>query len=311
MVDAVVVTSNSRELVLRCLEHLRHADVARVVVVDNASGDGTVEAIEAGFPEVETVRFDRHSGLSSAFNAGAARTAAPLILFLNDDIFATEGAVARLAAELDARPDAASAGGRLVDADEVGATQDRYRPRRFPTFLGFFMGLSGLDRLWKTNPWSASHLRDKLNDEDTVEVDQPAGACLLVRREAFEAIGGWDETFSFWYEDVDISRRLSAHGKALYVPSAAFQHVGGGTVLRWDRAQIVARTHWGILRYAEKHFSRLRRIGLALLLAALALPWIVVGTLLPRRYGDVARVQRRALRSAMALARGRPVPRLA
>jgi N-acetylglucosaminyl-diphospho-decaprenol L-rhamnosyltransferase len=311
MVDAVVVTSNSRELVLRCLEHLTDPAIEHVVVVDNASSDGTVEAIKAQFPEVEAVRFDRHSGLSSAFNAGAERTSAPLILFLNDDIFATEGAVARLVAELEARPDAASAGGRLVDADEAGATQDRYRPRSFPTLLTFFMGLTGADRLWKENPWSAGHLRDKLNDRDTVEVDQPAGAVLLVRREAFEAIGGWDETFSFWYEDVDISRRLAARGKALYVPSAAFQHLGGGTVLRWDRAQIAARTHWGILRYAEKHFSRLRRIGLAMLIAALALPWIALGAVLPRRYGDVAQVQRRALRSAIALARGKPVPRLA
>jgi N-acetylglucosaminyl-diphospho-decaprenol L-rhamnosyltransferase len=311
MVDAVVVTSNSRDLVLKCLGHLRDPAIGRIVVVDNASSDGTLAAVEAEFPQVERVRFDRHSGLSTAFNAGAARTSAPLLLFLNDDIFATDGAVSRMAGELEARADAASAGGRLVDADEAGATQDRYRPQRFPSLLTFVMALTGADRLWKRNPWSGSQLRHRLNDRDTVEVDQPAGACLLVRRDAFEAIGGWDERFSFWYEDVDISRRLAAHGKALYVPSAPFQHVGGGTVLRWDRAQIVARTHWGILRYAEKHFSAGARIGLAILIAALALPWIVLGRVSPGRHGDVGRVQGRALRSALALARGKPLSPLA
>jgi N-acetylglucosaminyl-diphospho-decaprenol L-rhamnosyltransferase len=306
MVDAVVVTSNSRDVVLRCLAHLHDPEIGRVVVVDNASSDGTLEAIGSEFPEVETVRLDRHSGLSSAFNAGATRTSAPMILFLNDDIFATEGAVSRLVRAFEARPDAVSAGGRLVDPDEAGATQDRYRPRRFPTLLGFFMTLTGADRLWKRNPWSGDHLRDPLNDRDTVEVDQPAGACLLVRRTAFEAIGGWDERFWFWYEDVDISRRLAKHGKALYVPSAGFQHVGGGTVLRWDRAEITSRTHHGILRYAEKHFSRVSRIGLAILIGSLALPWIALRGFQP----DMARAQRRALGGAIALARGKPVPPL-
>jgi N-acetylglucosaminyl-diphospho-decaprenol L-rhamnosyltransferase len=311
MVDAVVVTSNSRDVVLKCLAHLGDPAVGRIVLVDNASEDGTLEAVRSQFPEVETVRFDEHSGLSSAFNAGAARTTAPLILFLNDDIFAADGAVSRLVGELEARPDAASAGGRLVNPDgsagNAGATQDQYRPRRFPTLLTFFMTLTGADRLWKHNPWSGGHLRNRLNDRDTAEVDQPAGAVLLVRREAFEAIEGWDEGFSFWYEDVDISRRLADHGKALYVPSAPFQHVGGGTVLRWDRSQIVSRTHRGILRYAEKHFSRLRQIGLAALLVALALPWIALKRVDP----DTARVQRRVITAALALARGRPVPPIA
>jgi N-acetylglucosaminyl-diphospho-decaprenol L-rhamnosyltransferase len=281
--------------------------LGRVVVVDNASSDGTQAAIESGFPDVETLRFETHTGLSAAFNAGAAKTSAPLVLFLNDDIFARKGAVSILVEALEARPDAVSAGGRLVDPDEVGATQDRYRPRRFPTFLTFFMTLSGADRLWKANPWSGDHLRRRLNDRDTVEVDQPAGACLLVRRDAFDAIGGWDERFWFWYEDVDISRRLAERGKALYVPSASFQHVGGGTVLRWERAQIVARTHQGILRYAEKHFSRPARIGLAALVGLLALPWIALTPIQP----EMGRVQRRALKGALALARGRPVPSLA
>jgi N-acetylglucosaminyl-diphospho-decaprenol L-rhamnosyltransferase len=307
MVDAVVVTSNSRDVVLRCLAHLRDPALERIVLVDNASSDGTVEAVRERFPEVDTVRFDRHSGLSTAFNRGAARTTAPILLFLNDDIFATDGAVSRLEQTLDAHPEAASAGGRLVNADETGATQDRYRPRRFPTLLTFFMTLTGAERLWARNPWSGSQLRNLLNDRDTVAVDQPAGAVLAVRREAFYSSGGWDEGFWFWYEDVDFSRRLAELGVALYVPSAPFQHLGGGTVLRWNRAEILARTHHGILRYASKHFSRTRQTGLGLLLIGLSLPAAIAFGPFDR---DVARVRFAIVKGGLALVRGRPVPAL-
>ena len=138
-------------------------------------------------------------------------------------------------------------------------------------------------------------------------MDQPAGACLIVRRAALEEIGGWDEGFWFWYEDVDISRRLAPHGPALYVPAAAFQHVGGGTVLRWSRAEILARTHHGILRYGQKHFSPLRRAGLALLLIGLSLPAMIVFAFTDR---ETAKVRWRIVKGALALLRGRPVPEL-
>jgi N-acetylglucosaminyl-diphospho-decaprenol L-rhamnosyltransferase len=304
-VDSVVVTSNNREVVLECLERLRDPAIGRTVVVDNASSDGTIEAIHEAFPDVETVRLDRHSGLSTAFNRGAARTEAPFLLFLNDDVFASEGAVSTLIGTLGARPDAASAGGRLVDADAAGATQDRYRPRRFPTLLTFLMTLANGDGVWPRNPWSGAHLRHPLNDRDVVEVDQPAGAALLVRRDAFEAIGGWDERFWFWYEDVDISRRLADSGPALYVPQAVFRHLGGGTVLRWSGVEIMLRVHHGILHYAQKHFSRGRQVMLGATVVAISVTAMAV-----RRDSEFRQARRSIVRGGVALIAGRPVPSL-
>ena len=301
-VDAVVVTSNSRDLILTCIEHLTDPVLGRIVVVDNASTDGTVEAIRSRFPQVEIIHLEVHHGLSSAFNLGAASTTAPSVLFLNDDVFARPGAITKLAAALAERPDAASAGARLVDPGEGGRTQDRYRPKPFPTVMTFVMTLTPLGRLWPRNPWSGS---ENVNDRDTVEADQPAGACLLVRRDALEAVGGWDEGFWFWYEDVDMSKRLAAVGPALYVAGAAVEHVGGGTVLRWSRAEILARTHHGILRYGRKHFSGPRRVGLGLLLLALSLVAMVVFALTDR---EAVRVQARIARGALALMGGREPP---
>lgn len=305
MVDVVVLTSNARPVLLRCLEHLDDARVASITVVDNASGDGTSDAVRQGSPEMSVVRLDEHRGLAYAFNRGAEQGAASLVLFLNDDVFLSPGAISALARALDERPDAVSAGGRLTDEDAT--TQDRYRPRPFPTPGALALRLSALDLLWPENPWTGSHLRHRLDDETTVEVDQPAGACLLVRRRALEAVGGWDERFWFWYEDVDISYRLARLGPALYVPSADAHHLGGATTLRWGRPEMHRRTYYGVAHYAEVHFGPRGRLLVALTLAAVSLPRLCYYT--ARRHPG-ADVYLRALRSATALLLARPVPHL-
>jgi GT2 family glycosyltransferase len=121
-------------------------------------------------------------------------------------------------------------------------------------------------------------------------VDQPAGACLLVRREDFEAIGGWDEDFEFWYEDVDLARRLKDRGDVLYVPSTAFAHIGGHSASRLSRAQLVSRHYRGALLYALKHFGPVARAGVGLVYAfagAARLP--LVRGAERRAYGGVVR----------------------
>lgn len=305
MVDVVVLTSNARTVVLRCLEHLADARIASITVVDNASRDGTAEAVREGRPEVSVVRLDEHRGLAYAFNRGAEQGTAALILFLNDDVFPRPGAISVLARALEERSDAVFAGGRLTDED--GTTQDRYRPHPFPTPGALALRLSALDLLWPENPWTGSHLRHRLDDEKTVEVDQPAGACLLTRRSAFEAVRGWDERYWFWYEDVDISYRLARLGAGLYVPSAAAHHLGGATTLLWDRPEMHRRTYYGVAHYAETHFGPRGRLLVAIALAAVSLPRLCYYA--ARRHPG-ADVYRRALRSALALAMGRPVPHL-
>ena len=293
-VDVVIVTKDNWEMLERCVERLADPAVATVAVVDNGSTQQpSAPILGAG----SLIRLDEDAGLARAFNVGANEGTASHILFLNDDIFATPGAISRVVDELKARPAAGSAGGRLVEADGTGRTQDRYRPMRFPTLGSFVMGLTGLDRLWPANPWSGNHLRHPVADFDTVEVDQPAGACLLVRRDVFDEIGGWDEGFWVWYEDVDISRRLAGIGPAIFVASAPFEHVGGSTARKLNRAELLVRTHHGIVRYAAKHFSRASQIALAALLVALSAPW-----LLYFRDRTVVRARLAVIRAALLLA---------
>ncbi len=306
MIDAVFLTWNACATALRCIEHVREPGlVASVVAVDNASDDDTVAAIGRAFPDVTVIALDVPAGLAAALNRGAQRGSAPFVLYLNDDVFATPGAVRTLLDALRARPDAVAAAGRLVDEDLT--TQDQYRPRPFPSPGTVVARLLGLERLWPRNRWTGQHLRATLDDVTTVEVDQPAGACLLVRRAVVEQVGGWDERYFFWYEDVDFSRRLAEHGAQLYVPTAAFHHVGGATASRLSRPEGHRRNFYGVLQYARTHFSVGGRTSVAAVMLVISL---ARGAALLRSDRAASRIYARAARGALALALGRPIARL-
>jgi N-acetylglucosaminyl-diphospho-decaprenol L-rhamnosyltransferase len=287
-VDAVVVTWNSRETALRCLEHLAAVPVKRVYLVDNASADGTADAVRSGHPGVELVALEKEQGLAAAYNRGAARGSAPLVLFLNDDVFVDDQAVRALVAALEGRRSAVAAAGRLVDPQD-GSTQTEYLPQPFPTLTSLAAMLAGRKRA-SAEP----------NDVEPVVVDQPPGACLLVRRDAFDDAGGWDEDFEFWYEDVDLARRLKARGEVLYVPAARVAHAGGQSARRLSRAQVVSRHYRGALLYAHKHFPASKRTAAGLLYA------LAGAVKLVSRDPDARRAYRTVLRNGLRVAANRP-----
>jgi GT2 family glycosyltransferase len=290
VIDAVVATRDSRELVLRCIEHLRSPLLERVVVVDNGSTDGTSEAIRERRPGVEVVRLEEPLGLSSAYNRGAAAGSGELILFLNDDVFVSDHGISELVSALETRPSAVAAAGRLVDPDD-GRTQEEYLPRSFPGPLALAATLVGRSRP-----------PVELDSNEVVAVDQPPGACLLLRRGAFEAAGRWDENYEFWFEDVDLARRLSALGEVLYVPAAAFPHVGGASARRLARAEVVSRHYRGALLYAQRHLGF---GGRAITAPAYALGAAV--RILGARDADARRAYSGVLRDSLRLVIGRRV----
>jgi N-acetylglucosaminyl-diphospho-decaprenol L-rhamnosyltransferase len=265
-VGAVVVTADTRDLTLACVRSLL-GQVSDVVVVDNASSDGTGDALAALEARVQLVTLPRPTGFARACNLGAREARREYLLFVNSDVTAAPAAVARLVEEMEANPGAVAAGGRLVDPG-TQRTQEQYTPRTFPGVGSLAVQLTGLARIWPRNPVTRRHLGGRLDEHQTVEVDQPAGACLLVRASAFDAIGGFDEGFWFWYEDVDLTRRLKHSGAILYVPTGVFEHHGGASFARWTEAQVVRSRHYGLLRYLERHFGPIRRGAIALVLLA-------------------------------------------
>jgi GT2 family glycosyltransferase len=278
-VDVVIPTRDTRELTLRAVESVvaDGAERVRCIVVDNASSDGTAEAVAELFPSATLLRNAENVGYARACNQGARAGEGELVLFLNSDAIARPGAVARLADALAALPGHSAATGRLVhlgtDTPQVG-----FALRGFPTVAAQVALLVGLERYWPTNPVSRKQLMLDFDYSRTQDVDaQPAGACLLVRRTVFEDLGGFDEAFFYWFEDIDLVRRLRRRGPIRYVHDATFEHAGGSTFAQWSRPQTIRARYEGLLRYFAKHHGRSDTAVLRLVVGLLAAVRAVVG----------------------------------
>jgi N-acetylglucosaminyl-diphospho-decaprenol L-rhamnosyltransferase len=272
-VDVVVVTRNTREMTLECLrsalaERDRGVDV-RCFAVDNGSTDGSVEALRAE-PGVEVVANDHNAAYGRACNQGAAPGSADYLLILNSDITVRPGAIERLIAFLDRSPDHVAGGGRVVDpgTDDV---QVGHAVRGFPTLASQAAQMLGLERHWPRNPVSRHALGLDLDYARTQDVDQPPGSCLAVRRSEFDAVGGFDEGFFYWYEDVDLCRRLRERGRIAYVHDAPFEHLGSATFANWGSPERVRSWYGGVFRYFAKHRPRRDQIAIRALAGTLAL----------------------------------------
>ena len=289
LVDVVIPTYDARDLTLECLAHLTDREIAKRIVVDDVSSDDTPDAVRKRFDDVTVVELDEHRGLSHALNAGAAVGNAPYILFMNNDLIADSGSVSRLVDALAADPEAVSAGPRLLDASTHG-TQDPYRPRDFPTLATILARLLGIERLWRGNPWSGGHLRRRLADDEVTRVDQqPAGACLLVERRAYDRVGGWDVGYWFWYEDVDLSRRLAEIGPALWVGDATLLHEGMHSTSSWPKYEQRRRLYLGTLRYSQQHFAGWQAFLVALVMLVTSSLRAAAGAIAMRPSAEVDR----------------------
>jgi N-acetylglucosaminyl-diphospho-decaprenol L-rhamnosyltransferase len=311
-VDIVLPTRNTRDVTLRCLSSLLDEGTSQAAVTctvyDNASDDGTADAIEARWPDVRVIRSETNAGYGLACNRAAAAGQAEYLLILNSDILARPGAVDRLLGFLREHPHHVAAGARLVeegsDRPQVG-----FAVRAFPSLATQLALLTGLERFWPNNPVSRRHLMLDFDYERTQDVDgQPAGACLMCRRSHFDAIGGFDEAFYYWFEDVDLLRRLAERGPLAYVHNAVFEHLGGRTFSQWPRAEVVRTRYASLLRYFTKHHSRTEVAMLAAVVALLAVaraaPLVLVDRERAAGYRDVAGLAARHLAGLAPHARG-------
>lgn len=250
----VVVTFHSAPHIESCLRSLNEPGWERIVV-DNASADATVECARR-VPETLVLANPDNRGFAAAANQGALAARGALLLFLNPDVTAEPGAVAALQAAVEAQ-DVAAAGGRLLDSQ--GRTQVGFVLRRFPTLAAALAEVLLLNRVFPGNPWNRGYRCLDVDHDRPAAVEQPAGACLLVKRSAWEALDGFDEQFfPLWFEDVDFCRRLRARGWTIaYEPRARFRHAGGHSLaaLEPDAQQL----YWyrNLLRYFRKHHGRL------------------------------------------------------
>lgn len=295
--DIVVVTRNTRDLTLRCAAAVLAPGPGprlHLIVVDNGSSDGTAEAILERWPEATVLRNETDVGFASACNQGARAGESDYVLILNSDAFPRPGAVARLVSFLEEHPAHSAAAGLLVDVG-TDRPQIGFAVRGFPTLATQIVLLVGLERFWPGNPVSRRQTMPDFDYGATQDVvAQPAGACLACPRETYEAVGGFDEAFYYWFEDVDLVLRLLQRGPVAFVHDAVFDHVGGGTFSGWRRPQVVRTRYASLLYYFAKHHSFRAQIGLRVVVGTLAaarlLPLVFVAPARARAYRDVLRM---------------------
>jgi GT2 family glycosyltransferase len=248
----VIVTYNSAEQIGTCLAALRAESAWQRIVIDNASRDESVTEARKADPGALVVSNHENVGFAAAANQGARLGSGNIILFLNPDAIAQPGALHALTKNVE-QDGVGAVGGVLVDM--AGEIERGFSVRHFPTTVSMAAEIVLLNRLLPNNPVNRHYRCLDLDYSKPQQVDQPAGACLAVRREVWESIGGFDERFfPVWFEDVDFCCRVRAHNwKILYCPTARFVHAGGHSVNQIPIGDRQMFWYRNLLRYWRKH----------------------------------------------------------
>ena len=265
-VGIVIVTYNSASEIGACLDAAMSTG-AEVIVIDNASTDGTLDQIRQRGAAVVANPVNR--GFAAAVNQGIRLVTAEYILLLNPDAV-LKGSLEPLRAAC-AAPGAGAAGGKLVDLK--GVVQAGFSVRRLPTPLDLALEILLVNRLWPGNPANWHYRCYDLNYDEPAEVEQPAGAFLMIRRQVWEELGGLDEQFyPIWFEDVDFCKRIRDRGYHVYFePRAVAAHRGGHSIQKILLENRELYWYGSLLKYAFKHFhsGASRSLCLAVLVGSL------------------------------------------
>jgi N-acetylglucosaminyl-diphospho-decaprenol L-rhamnosyltransferase len=251
---AVVVNYNAGEALQACIASVLAQDPSpELVVVDNSSTDGSVEALGRSCPGVRVLRSGGNLGYARAANLGIAATAAPVVAVLNPDTELARGAGAALTARFGAEPDLGAAGPRLHNQDGSVYPSARRIPS-LPDAVGH-----GLFFVWRDNPFTRRYREIGADPDRSRDVDWVSGAAVWLRRSALDEVGGWDERYFMYVEDVDLCWRLRGAGwRVAYEPAGIVEHLlGVSTSGRPYR--MIAEHHRSLLRFASVRFTGPRR----------------------------------------------------
>lgn len=252
-VSIVVLSWNTRELLTACLESLRAVTGEipfEVIVVDNASGDGSADAVAEQFPEMQLVRNEANEGYAIGNNIGAARARGEYLLLLNSDTEMAPGVLAALAGFLDEHPQHAACAPRMNHPDG----RPQLSCKRFPTLMTAVFFDTVFDRWFPNNKTIPRYFMQEFDHTTSRDVDQPPAAALMVRRESWERLGGFDPELWLFFNDVDLCRRLAAEGRKIaYVAEVAILHHEGASTSQFPR--FAALWHRNRLAYYRKRFG--------------------------------------------------------
>ncbi len=249
-VRVVVVTYFPGEFLTDFLDSLARASVGplAVTVVDNGSTDGTIERVRDR-DGVELVQSGANRGYGAGANLGVARATEAWVLVVNPDIVLEAGAIDKMLTVSTRWPRAGALGPRIHTADGLLYPSARELPS-----LGRGIGHAVFGWIWPANPWTASYRRERRPPVEGT-TGWISGACMLLRREAFEQVGGFDEAYFMYFEDIDMCMRLAEAGwDVVYAPSATVMHYGGVSTSK-HRDQMSKAHHESAYRYLSRRYD--------------------------------------------------------
>lgn len=254
-VSAVVVNYNAGDYLRRAVRSLRDEGIDEIVVVDNASTDQSLDLLAADQPDGASdvvVRRGPNRGFGAGVNRGARDAPRREFLFVvNPDAVVQPGAVKALVDALDADAGVAIVGPAIWTPDGVWYPS----ARRFPS-LGDALGHAFLGVVWPANPFTRRYRMLDADENSSSAVDWLSGSCLMVRRSAWDDLGGFDESYFMYAEDVDICWRAAKRGwRVAYEPGATIVHAQGVSTDQVPYRMIAAH-HRSLFRFAKKRAER-------------------------------------------------------
>lgn len=262
---------NTRELLRECLESVRQSTVAKeVIVVDNASTDGSPEMVAQQFPEIILQRNSKNERFAKPNNDAMKISRGRYLFLLNSDAAVRPGALERLVTFMDSHANVGTCGPQLLFPD------GRIQPscRGFVSLWTHCCDMFLLDRLFPSSPLFAGSEMTFFDHKEEREVDHVMAAAVIVRREVVQSVGMFDEKFSIYYNDLDWSYRIAASGwKTVYLPSAQVVHHLGSTARPLIKEENIFREQYeNIVYFYQKHFGVTSVVAYKILLAIGFLP---------------------------------------
>ncbi len=254
-VSICIVSWNVADDLRACLTSLSEqagSVTVEIIVADNASSDETVEMVRREFPKVQLIANDDNLGFAGGTNQGLRIGTGRYLMLLNPDTIVPPGGLQALIDVADACPEAGIVAPKLLNTD--GSQQASCR--RFPTIIAAVYRNTLFGRLIPGARSASHYIMGDFDHESQREVDWVSGACMLVRREAFDQVGELDEGFPWGSEDVDYCLRMHQAGwQVLYTPATAITHAIGRSS---DQTVVptIVRSHRGMYRLYSKHFAR-------------------------------------------------------
>src|SRR4030043_581437 len=259
-VSVVIVSWNAQAFLVECLRSIRafSGEVkVEIIVVDNASQDGSVEAVETQFREVRLIRNSENMGFAKANNIGISLATGHYVCLINSDIKILDGCIERLCEYMDAQPEIGLIGPRILNPDVTIQSSCRH----FPSLWNNFCPAVGLDKVFSKSRFFGGEHMFYFTSDRIARVNVIVGCFMMVRRKALDSVGLLDERFFIYAEDIDWCKRfLEAGWQVVFFPEASAIHYRGGSSSH-SPLRFALEQEKAVAQYWRKHHGLIGRVA--------------------------------------------------